>query len=223
MTHDLSMSEYRMLLQQREAERDRAPTAGELELRLGKCGVPEQLLADLRKPLVATDSLRAAREFSLATVDAARCLFLLGPVGGGKSVAAAWLVRKCLEANAAGWNSGATGSPLYPALWVSAGRLTRLSSYDKLDTQWLDELYRVRVLVLDDAGDEGSRDGLEAFRGLLLERFAKRRRTVVTSNLKRQAFRARYGDAVLDRAESAGLVVEVTTKSMRVKRQEAHA
>lgn len=208
---------YQRLLQETATEREAPPSPAELESRLAKCGVPPQLLADLRAPLTATPALKAARQFTQAQVGEARCLFLLGPVGRGKSVAAAWVVRERLKAKASDWNERASGTALLPAQFISAGQLTRLSSYDKLDTEWLAELKRVGLLVVDDAGDEGSAVGLIEFASVLLARFAKKLRTVVTSNLRKDAFAQRYGAAILDRAEQAGIVAELPGESMRRK------
>lgn len=202
---------YRKQLSARIAESE--PTPMELESQLQKAGVPLAVVSGLRVPLKATQALAAARAFLGAPRHLACFLVLLGSPGRGKSLAAAWVMREVLRRD--GWNKAATGGHALPVEFVEASRLTRVSSYDKLDGQWMDDLATVPVLVLDDAGDEATTAGQDALSGLLLQRSAKFRRTVLTSNLRKEAFERRYGMALADRIRSSGVVVELAGKSMR--------
>lgn len=206
---------YQSQLRGRIAEQAAGPTAEELELALRKCDVPGAILAALRVQLIPNDYLKAARAFFKAPNQLQRTAVFLGPPGKGKSVAAGWLMREVLKD--LGWNNAPTGGLAFPARFVSAAQLTRISSYDKLDSDWLNDLHRVRLLVVDDAGDEATAIGKDTLGGLLLDRHNKLRRTVITSNLRRAALTERYGGALLDRATGEGVLIESAGQSMRQK------
>jgi DNA replication protein DnaC len=103
---------------------------------------------------------------------------LTGNRGCGKSVAAAYVV--------ANWDRSAA--------WSSAPDLTRVFSGhfgDALKRQ--ETLKRARLLILDDVGTEGDAVRMcAALVELLDER--KQRKTLVTTNLSKEAFLERYSD-----------------------------
>jgi DNA replication protein DnaC len=141
-------------------------------------------------------------------------LLLAGPPGTGKTVAATHCVVDFCRNWA--WNSQPSGPTFEPVLYVDASSLTRLSAFDSNDKAYLEQLQNARLLVLEDAGDEGTELGKGVFVELLMTRHAKRKRTVVCSNVTLPAFKARYGEAVADRIRSAGIVPELSKiKSMR--------
>lgn len=209
-----ALEAYYAELRARVAEVDSGRTRPEeLDDQLKKAGVPGRAIGDLRKPLRKTEALRLAAEFIEADPRLTPWLVLLGAPGKGKTVAAAWVVREWVKRN--GWNNSATGTHALPAIWVQAHRLTRVSSYDKLDGQWEDELRTVPLLVLDDAGDESTSQGTTILATLMTDRQAKCRRTVLTSNLTKTAIEGRYGKAVRDRLGDSAILGELGGDSMR--------
>lgn len=197
-----------------ERARRAEPTWDEFAAQLSRAGLPPLAITQLGQGLGATDALRAARAFFDAPFLEASGLALLGPPGGGKTVAAGWLMHQVLKDK--GWNNVPTGYPSCPVAFVEAGQLTGISAKDKLDADWLEFLERVTLLVLDDAGDEGTPAGVGELAKLIKTRQGRKRRTAVTSNLRREAFVQRYGPAVQDRMR----VVELAGKSMRQRRPE---
>jgi DNA replication protein DnaC len=206
---------YRQQLAARNGQQDEGPSPDELEAALGRAGVPGNVLEGLRGQLYANANLTAARAFYVAPAKTQRTLVLLGPAGRGKSLAAAWVMREVLKQD--GWNNAPTGAPPMPVQFLPAANLTRLSGYDKLDSEWMDQLGRVKLLVVDDAGDEASAIGIAALGNLLKQRHNRMRRSIITSNLRKPAFGARYGMELMDRAEAEGRVVESAGASMRHK------
>lgn len=204
---------YAAQLKARAEQLDGAPASEELGLQLQKAGVPGSAIADLATTLKVTPALDAAKKFARSPRGLVRTLALLGPAGRGKTVAAAWVMREKLRVD--GWNNTATGTLISPVLFVDACRLTRVSNFDALDSQWLSELERVDVLVLDDAGDEGTAQGAGLLSDLARKRHGKQRRTVITSNLTKDAFERRYGNALTDRIKSEGILAELPGVSMR--------
>lgn len=211
-----ALEAYREELRKRAEELD-SPTqkTEDVIAAMRRCGVPGRHLAAVAKPLKSSQALKLAAEFLGNRVDLTSLLALLGAPGKGKSIAAAWVVREFLRKR--GWNNGATGSAQSPAMWVDAGRLSGVSSYDKVDGQWLDELETTPLLVLDDIGDESASTGKDIVARLVSGRHAKLRRTVLTSNLTRTAMGARYGQAITDRLRDSAVVAELGGESMRGK------
>jgi len=103
---------------------------------------------------------------------------LTGNRGCGKSVAAAYVV--------ANWDRSAA--------WSSAPDLIRVFTGnfgDQLKRQ--DTLKRARLLVLDDVGTEGDAVRMTATLIELLDE-RKQRKTLITTNLSKEAFLERYAD-----------------------------
>lgn len=204
---------YGRALKRRIEERETVgETSQDLPIQLGKADVPASAIAALNGTLTETPEMVGARKFC-ANLGLLRYLVLLGPPGRGKTVAAAWALRHELKTN--NWNNSTTFGATHPCLFVPASRLTRVSNFEAVDKQWVGELEKVRMLVLDDAGDEANAVGVQTLRDLLLHRERKARPTVVTSNLRAAAFGERYGQALMDRIRSVGELVESPGKSMR--------
>jgi hypothetical protein len=166
-----------------------------------KAGAPYEALSTLRGGPEDTEALMAARKFNRDPE--ALFLLLLGPTGVGKTLAAALVVVDF--ASKWPWNEQPSGpGTAEPIRYVDASSLTRLSAFDAETGRYVDSLRACHLLVLEDAGDEGTDLGKGLFVELLMARHAKRRRTVVTGNLLPPMFRKRYGDAVADRIRAAG-------------------
>lgn len=122
---------------------------------------------------------------------------LLGSPGCGKTVATAQaLVR-----------GGA---------FVRAIALSRLSSYDKDDRRTWESVLRTRTLVLDDLGAETLHDAWRPMLDELIDvRYGERARTIITCNLDRERFKARYGERIVDRIRHDGMIIQCGGPSLR--------
>lgn len=164
---------------------------------LERWGAPMDAVAKL-PTLRAEGAVSAALDFIPSDKLA---LALLGAVGRGKTLAAvrvlAWAARKG-----------------YSGAFTTAAAFARLG-YD--DGKEIERLSSVRLLVLDDLGSEH----LTPFGMSQLEDLFRRRlatpglRTVITSNLSRVDFRARYGERVTDRLAEVGVSHVATGPSLR--------
>lgn len=197
-------ADYYAQLKARADEREKALKPEEVEEHARKAGCPGDALDFLRAGAVTTCAAMAdAKRFCQSP----KALFLLlhGPSRRGKTVAAAHVVLDFCRYHP--WNDSPGGRPLWePVLFVPASSLTRTSSYAKEDTSYLDRLDAAKLLVVDDMGDEGTDVGRNILETLLLQRHAKQRRSVLTSNLLSDPFRKRYGEALSNRIRESGIV-----------------
>jgi DNA replication protein DnaC len=187
------------LAARREADAKREAAAARPRL-IGR-GVPARLAdAILRGALEETDAIRLAKAF---TASRRTILVISGVRGAGKTVAAAWLVAQ------------------YPfARFIDVSRLARLSRYSEEDMAPLEEC---ALLAIDDLGTEYADDKgsfMATLDGLVNARYADERRTVITTNLQANTFKARYGERIADRIREAGRFVELASKSLRGRRAE---
>jgi hypothetical protein len=148
-------------------------------------------------------------------------LFLAGPVGVGKSCAAAWFLdspRTFTEPHPFG---GPAKTTIREALgrFITADAVAKASNYDG---EFWDALRDTPRLVLDDLGIERLDDkgwGLANLSGLLCHRHAHRLPTVITLNLTRRTFEDRYassdGGRLRDRLRESAWFVELTGPSLR--------
>jgi DNA replication protein DnaC len=180
-----------------------------------KAGAPYDALAALKRGPEESVALSAARKFNRDSE--ALFLLLLGPPGVGKTLSASLVVVDF--ASKWPWNEGATGTAAEPIRFVDAASLTRLSAFDAEAKRYVETLRGCPLLVLEDAGDEGTDLGKGLFVELLMARHAARRRTVVTGNLRPEAFKARYGAAVADRIKSGGYVPALFGEASRRARR----
>jgi DNA replication protein DnaC len=145
-----------------------------------------------------TDAIRAARAF-VDGPDKCGFLILAGTKGTGKTVAAAWL---CAERH---------------GTFLDVARLCRINRYDEAQMRPLETC---RLLVLDDLGQEFS-DAKGSFAatldGIINARYGAMLKTVITTNLTADDFKARYGERVADRIRECGRFIPVTGESMRSK------
>lgn len=156
-------------------------------------------IADALKAPRSSQSMLAAANW---LVSPAWCLALLGGVGNGKSVAAGWLVRSELERG---------GS----VCWLRAAEASTASLYGPEAAERSKRARRSDLLVVDDLGAELASAPWAAWLGDVLDaRYANLDRTVITSNLDAEAFKARVGPRLADRIRE-GSVVGTLTPSMR--------
>lgn len=161
---------------------------------LERAGVPERVRTEWRLGLRETVAVKAAREHA----DGIKTfLLLLGSPGAGKTIAAAAaLVRG--------------------GVFRRAVELSRLSSFDREDQRTFLDACRVRLLVLDDLGSEMLHDGWRPMLDELIDiRYGDRLKTIITSNLDTQTFKARYGERIADRIRHDGDVVLCGDQSLR--------
>lgn len=193
-------------------DRSRTSATGKM---LEAIGMPPRSLAVVMAgKLEVTEAMGAAD-------DARDLLVLSGGPGCGKTVAAtAWIVgfmrdpanwqAESHEARSARFRSRAP-------VWVTAAKLARWERYDE---DKMSELLRTPRLVVDDLGGEYMDKG--GFYASLLdeivnERQAASRPTIFTTNLDAEAFKARYGERIVDRIREGGRFVACGNKSLRTR------
>ena len=79
----------------------------------------------------------------------------------------------------------------------------------------MEEAARVRLLVIDDLQAPPRAEGLALVEELLIRRHASGLPLVITTNLRRQAFEAAFGDRIVDRLKDWGEFVEMPGRSLR--------
>lgn len=174
---------------EREAEQRRLKRA-----LMREAGVPQRILEAHGKGLTATTATEAVQTFLSS---GKTFLLLLGSPGCGKSVAAAQVLHR-------------------GGVFVRAVELTRLSAYDKDDRRTWASTVDAGALVVDDLGAELLHDAWRPMLDELVDaRYGARARTVLTSNMDKDAFKARYGERIVDRIRHDGYVESCGNKSMR--------
>lgn len=207
--------EYYALLSEAAARADEREKSGlseyDMRRKLQGLGAPYEAVK-VQEALRDTPALEAARKFNQDP--RAAFLLMVGDRGLGKTAAAVHVLAEFCRKFP--WNSQASGAlQLEPAMFCPASRLTRISNFGHADQDLLERLNRAAMVVVDDVGDEATEIGKTTLVDLLINRHAKKRRTVITSNLRGEAFKKRYGEALADRIRSSGYVREFTGKSMR--------
>lgn len=190
-----------------DAQRIAKAQAGQLLKRLAATVgdvVLEAIPRALREP---HDGMRAAQSFVDSPVWS---LTLLGGVGTGKTVPAAWLAKRALEA----------GDTL---TWWRASSMARQSMFGVEADQRTKRACAATLLVLDDLGAElPTGPWIAVLEDVLGYRHAHGLKTVVTGNLKIEEMRVLLRDRLFDRL-SEGVVVGTGKGSMRRRPQaEAH-
>ena len=145
-----------------------------------------------------TVALQAAQEWRRC---AAPLLVLSGPVGTGKSLAAAWALWDWWVASA---RRNPWGKLVYHEgrCWIAAPHLARLQAWSE-DVQAIEA---APILVLDDLGEEEATPRiLSLISGVITTRFAEQRPSIITTNLDGKTFRDRYGERLIDRLRESGL------------------
>lgn len=132
------------------------------------------------------------------------CLFLLGGTGAGKTVAALHALRRMK------WGRFVRAAELGATVKPTIDE--RKIGHKELDPR------NVRLLVLDDLGAEQlTARFAEALFLTIDARQDPKRRTIITSNLRREDFRQRYDARVIDRLNSMSLVFSLGGESLRPK------
>lgn len=194
--------------QERQARARATEEARQRQQRYARWGIPlKEIQALCNGSLHETTAVRTLDAF--ARNETAELLVLSGPVGCGKTTAAArWLAavetaRSCI--------------PCDDPLFLPVAQLERTSRYSE---PAMARIERARALVLDDLGAEYL-DDKGAFVALLDSvidaRYRNLRRTVITTNLHAPQFAARYGERSVDRIRERGRFVELCGESMRRK------
>lgn len=171
-------------------------------------------------------------------------LVLCGPVGTGKSVAAAWAIvelakpqmRSTWEWTVSELGNGGTSKPGTTTAHEFVRRAVRghghvvhaprvPQTFDPWRGETEDDRPLLRwahpFLVIDDLGTEQlTARWSEAFGHLIDERLARGGcRTIITTNLPKSKVRERYGDRIADRWNAHAVAVELKGESMRGKGQ----
>ena len=147
------------------------------------------------------------------------CLVLAGQPGRGKSIAAAywlkrlaydWIVEKFEDGEEnMGQRSIFTGQH-----WWSAQEVSRVSSRDAV----LSTLMNRNNIVIDDLGTEyldTKGHTLHRFDELITRRYSNYKRTIITTNLNMEGFKKRYGARIFSRIGDGGIFHGVTGESLR--------
>lgn len=182
--------------------------------RLRRLGVPAKAREVLLGQMHETEALAAARRFVATPARERPLLALLGDVGLGKTVAAAWVFRELVRGVPEWRSTGETDVPV----WMRGPDFTRVSAYSPEDSRMIREAQRAPLLVVDELGDEATPLGTATVRDICMAREANNRRTVLTSNLRPSDFARLYGRALYDRLVSRGIVTGLTGPSMRRQR-----
>lgn len=204
--HDRRMAEDPEYRKEQEEIRKRLETNEEgwesisVSARRKASGIPERLLHLIESPK-ESPAIQAVRAF-LEPTNTKTMLILAGGVGCGKTVAAAWAI-----------DSRKTG------LFVKAVELVRHGTYDR---EFWEQLGASPLLAIDDLGTEPRDEkgwaaaNLDA---LLDARYDGARKTILTTNLTADDFKARYcagaGIRTLDRIREIGTFFAVPGDSMR--------
>jgi DNA replication protein DnaC len=138
----------------------------------------------------------------------------MGGAGSGKTVAAA----ECLLRSQMRW--GANGETWAysssEAKFKLASDLARLSYFDSESQRTLGRCERVRWLILDDLGSELVTDTWRSnLSQLVNERNSARRKTIITTNLPIEDFKARYDERIVSRIRGNGVVIVTGTTDLR--------
>jgi len=162
-------------------------------------GVPERTARASVKTVVTEAQVQASERTEDLTV-------MGGEPGVGKSVAAClWLWSRC------------NGKPECMK-WIQSGDLARGYAYDRDAFEGLVGAY---ALVIDDLGLEHLDDKgrfLELFEEVVSKRFAKMRKTLITTNITDPVlFASRYGARISSRIHEDGAFVVCGGRDMRRK------
>lgn len=174
-------------------------------LKARRAGAPLRSLLALEQPR-ETPAVNAARRWWGAHRE--KPLVMLGPTGLGKTTAAAWL---CVEfAKAFPWNDAPSGGrQREPLVWLDATDLVQLREWTDVGREYAERCLKASLLIIDDAGHEGTVTGKQALVDLLMKRTDSKAMTTLATNLTGAEFRARYTEPLADRLRNFGDVPEL--------------
>lgn len=151
-----------------------------------------------------TDPIKQIRAYLDARgVSRGRAVIEGGPTGIGKTHAAGCLINELLPY---------LGTRMR---FVLGAELVRELLDFKTCAEAMEEAADVRLLVIDDLQALPRAEGLALLEELLIRRHAEGLPLVVTTNLRRQAFEAAFGDRITDRLKDWGEFHELPGKSLR--------
>lgn len=144
-------------------------------------------------PLVAARQWLAGKDW---------CLSLYGTKGNGKTFAAAWSVL-------------AVG--LRPVVWLHSPTACARPLYGPEAQENMNRAQKAPLFVLDEFGAElASAPWMTMLEAVLGVRYARRLRTIITSNLNAAGFKERLGERLSDRVRE-GCVFESSGPSLRAR------
>ncbi len=166
------------------------------------CGAPQLESEVVARGAEDNPTTQAVRDFCKS---AQTFCLILGGAGSGKTIAA---VEALLNSKIA-WDDGKSWTySASEARFVLASDLARLSYFDTESLRLLGRLERIPWLVLDDLGGELVTDTWRSnLTELILKRNSARLRTLITSNLPVDLFKARYDERIISRIRGSGVVV----------------
>lgn len=183
---------------EREADEARRQFRANMPFRLERMGVPALVIEILERSNLETPAAKFVTEFLEADKS---ILLLLGGPGTGKTIAAA---------------SALIEAPTHSSVFVQATDVARLSDFNVEHAHELDRVTEARFLVLDDLGAEHANDfWVSRLDGIINHRYARKLRTIITSNLDAPRFKKQYGERIADRIRQVGIVRSCGDKSMR--------
>lgn len=162
-------------------------------------GVPEiHIRAVFDREPIECEALDAIRGFLAGDKTT---LVLAGGVGVRKTGSACWALTQ------------------RAGVFVTADECVRLAA-SRLpdDIEAWRRARNAQVLVIDDLGGEYNDDkgwSVKVFNGLLDHRYASGLKTIITTNLKRDRFKADYGERIADRIAGAGRYLTLGGQSAR--------
>ncbi len=184
------------------AEGDRQRAAKGLRSDLHAAGVGLRTLDVVCVAAAPTPAIDATRDWLKS---GKTWLLLSGDVGTGKSIAAAYALKHAIEAAPYGAKSA----------FRRASGVVRMSAFDE-GARELEFLKSASMLVIDDLGTEHATSwGQSLIHEIFDTRHDDRRRTIITTNIKREQLKAALGDRLSDRIAQDGKVVCLEGKSMR--------
>ncbi len=152
---------------------------------------------------VALDVTEATRKVEEFIAGKRMFLLLTGSPGTGKSLAACVAVKRAIADQRS-------------VVFARAVECTRMSLFDADDKAFVERLRRASLVVLDDLGVEGLHDSWrQTLEDVLDARYASQLDTVITTNLDPAAFKARYGDRIVDRIRHDGVIAQCGSVSLR--------
>lgn len=196
-------------------ERERHALEVEKRKAVASVGLPaKDLRLILAGEIQETAAVRAARDPSQPLI------VMSGGPGVGKTTAGSVALADLLFDDDSWMPTGTPGGTsvigwrlLRTAVFVTASAISRWKVYDHKEV-W--RLAGADRLTIDDAGAEFAEARFMAtFDELVNERYANRRRTVITTNLPVGDFRERYGERIADRLLECGRFVALGRGSLR--------
>lgn len=184
----------------REAEdrQRRAHERYEAVCRVRASGISERATRAFAAGLDKTPATQAVETF----IGSGRTfLLLMGSAGAGKTLACTLALAR-------------------RGMFVRALELARLSVYEQNDRFTLESAHKASTLVIDDLGAENLHDGWRPVLDELIDiRWGNQRKTIITTNLDKTAFKARYGERISDRIRDDGFIETCGDTSRRGRGQ----